>query len=73
MPRYATILTPTQLAEMPDDTLIPQRDVLEIIRVSPTSWWRGVKSGIYPQPVKLGPRLNRWHLGAIRDVVRAAA
>jgi prophage regulatory protein len=69
--RAANIPTPAELAQLPDDTLIPQRDVLEIIRVSRTSWWRGVKSGIYPQPVKMGARMNRWHLGKIREIVRS--
>ncbi len=31
-----------------------------IIPVGKTTWWNGVKSGKYPQPVKLGPRLTAW-------------
>lgn len=65
--------TPTDLANLPDDSLIPQTDVLAIIRISRTSWWRGVKDGRYPQPVKLGPRMNRWRLGTIRELVRGQA
>ena len=69
----ANHLTPAQLADLPDDTLITQRDVLHIIRVSRTSLWRGVKTGQYPEPIKMGPRMNRWHLGKIRELVRSAA
>lgn len=65
--------SPTDLAALPDDSLIPQRDVLVIINISRTSWWRGVKDGRYPQPVKLGPRMNRWRIGSIRDLVRGEA
>lgn len=31
-----------------------------IIPVSASSWWYGVKSGKYPQPIKLGPRTTVW-------------
>ena len=30
------------------------------IPVSPASWWAGVKSGKYPQPIKLGSRTTCW-------------
>jgi predicted DNA-binding transcriptional regulator AlpA len=30
------------------------------IPVSPSTWWAGVKTGRYPQPVKLGPRITAW-------------
>jgi predicted DNA-binding transcriptional regulator AlpA len=25
-----------------------------------SSWWAGVRSGLYPQPIKLGPRMTVW-------------
>lgn len=28
--------------------------------LSASSWWAGVRSGLYPQPIKLGPRLTVW-------------
>ena len=68
----ANHLTPAQLADMPDDTLVTQRDVLHMIRVSRTTLWRGINAGHYPKPVKLGPRLNRWHLGTVREFARKA-
>lgn len=43
---------------------LPQ--VLEIIPISRSSWWAGVKSGKYPQPVKIGPRMTCWRL---RDIL----
>ncbi|MDS4027633.1 MAG: AlpA family phage regulatory protein [Candidatus Contendobacter sp.] len=39
-----------------------------IIPVSKTSWWNGVKSGHYPQPVKLGPRTTAWRASDIRRI-----
>ncbi len=40
--------------------LIRLPQVLEKIPVAPSTWWRGVKEGRYPQPVKLGPRTTAW-------------
>jgi len=28
--------------------------------VSKSTWWAGVKSGRFPKPVKLGPRITAW-------------
>lgn len=41
-----------------------------IIPVSKSSWWAGVKSGKYPQPIKLGPRTTVWQDEDIRQLVR---
>lgn len=37
---------------------LPQ--VLEILPVSKSTWWNGVKKGIFPQPVKLTKRTTAW-------------
>ena len=39
------------------------------IPVSPSTWWAGVKSGRFPQPVKLGPRITAWREEDIRDLI----
>lgn len=39
------------------------------IPVSKSTWWAGVKSGRYPQPVKLGPRITVWRAQDIRALV----
>jgi prophage regulatory protein len=31
-----------------------------IIPVSKSCWWEGVKTGRFPKPLKLGPRLTCW-------------
>lgn len=36
--------------------------VLKIIPVGKSTWWAGVKSGRYPQPVKLGKRTTAWRV-----------
>ena len=69
----ANRLTPTELADMPDDTLISLRSVLPMIQVSRTTLWRMINSGKFPRPIRVATRLNRWHLGAVREVVRKEA
>lgn len=44
-----------------------------IIPVKKTTWWNGVKSGLYPKPVKLGPRVTAWRVEDIRDLIQKAA
>jgi prophage regulatory protein len=51
---------------------LPQ--VLEIIPVSRTEWYRRLASGDAPQPVELGPRARAWRLSDVNDyLVRIAA
>jgi prophage regulatory protein len=45
---------------------LPQ--VLEIIPISKSSWWAGVRSGKYPQPVKLGLRITCWRLSDLKKL-----
>jgi prophage regulatory protein len=40
-----------------------------IIPVSKSTWWAGVKSGRYPQPVKLGPKITAWKISDIRALI----
>ncbi|HIA45068.1 MAG TPA: AlpA family phage regulatory protein [Methylococcaceae bacterium] len=40
-----------------------------IIPVCKSSWWAGVKSGIYPKPVKLGLRATAWRVGDIKALI----
>lgn len=39
------------------------------IPVSKSTWWAGVKSGRYPKPVKLGPRITAWRVKDIRALI----
>ena len=42
------------------------------IPVSKSTWWAGVKSGRYPKPVKLGPRIAAWRVEDIRALIADA-
>jgi prophage regulatory protein len=39
------------------------------IPVSKSTWWAGVRSGRYPKPVKLGPRITAWRVEDIRALI----
>ena len=43
-----------------------------IIPVSRSTRWAGVKSGRFPQPVKLGPRTTAWRIEDIRRLIEEA-
>ena len=40
-----------------------------IIPISKSTWWAGVKTGRYPQPVKLSERCTAWRVEDIRDLI----
>ena len=40
--------------------------------VGKTTWWEGVRSGRFPKPVKLGPRISAWRVEDIRDLLERA-
>jgi predicted DNA-binding transcriptional regulator AlpA len=45
-----------------------------IIPVSKSTWWAGVRSGRYPQPVRsLGDRITAWRVEDIRALIERAA
>ncbi len=36
-----------------------------IVPIGKSAWWKGVKDGRFPQPVKLGPRTTCWRVADI--------
>ena len=43
-----------------------------VIPVSKSTWWAGVKTGRYPQPVKLSKRCTAWRVEDIRALIEQA-
>jgi predicted DNA-binding transcriptional regulator AlpA len=41
-----------------------------IIPVKKSCWWDGVRSGRFPKPVKLGPRITVWRVEDIRTLIQ---
>ncbi|MHB1140671.1 MAG: helix-turn-helix transcriptional regulator [Sulfuricaulis sp.] len=46
---------------------LPQ--VLELFPISKSAWWRGIKTGIYPKPVRLGERCTAWRASDISELL----
>lgn len=53
---------------LPTEGYVRLPQILKAIPVSRTTWWRGVKAGKYPAPVKHG-RCRFWPVGSIRDLI----
>jgi predicted DNA-binding transcriptional regulator AlpA len=50
-----------------------QPPIPAVIPVSKSTWWEGVKTGRYPQPVRtLGARITAWRVEDIRALVASA-
>jgi hypothetical protein len=43
-----------------------------IIPVKKSCWWDGVRTGRFPKPVKLGPRVTAWRVEDIRALIASA-
>lgn len=46
---------------------LPQ--VLKVIPVSKSTWFRGIAAGKYPKPVKIGTRSSAWRVEEIRECI----
>lgn len=74
---HATVETPKPEAK-PKSPLLPQEGfvrlptILAVFPVSKSGWWKGVQTNLYPQPVKLGPRLTAWRVEDIRQLIANA-
>jgi predicted DNA-binding transcriptional regulator AlpA len=63
---------------MPNITSLPVAGFLRLsaiigpqglIPVSKSTWWEGVRTGRYPKPVKLGPRITAWRIEDIKAFI----
>ena len=51
------------------DRLLRLPAVLDLIPVSKSAWWAGIKSGKYPPGIKLGPRTRAWAESSILSTI----
>lgn len=52
-----------------EDSFLRLREVLKIYPVSKSTWWSGVATGRYPQPVKLSERTTAWRASDIQALI----
>jgi len=57
------------LASLPEIGFLRLKQVLQIIPISKSAWWAGVKEGRFPQAIKLGSRTTCWRINDIRNLV----
>ena len=57
------------MSTLPKTGFLRLRQVLALVPVSKSSWWKGCRSGRYPQPVKLGPRTTAWRAEDIAALI----
>lgn len=61
--------TSRSLSDLPSDGLMRAKEVLSYLPIKKSTWWAGVKEGIYPQPVRLGTRTVAWRAQDIRKLI----
>ena len=54
---------------LPEVGFIRLKVILNIIPISKSSWWQGIREGKYPQPIKLGPNTTFWRVEDIRALL----
>jgi predicted DNA-binding transcriptional regulator AlpA len=76
--RYPASPHERRQCDAPDNSTLPSTGLLRLsailgpngpIPVSKSTWWAGVKSGRFPQPVHLGPRTTAWRVEDIRALI----
>lgn len=57
-------------AQLPSNQLsgfLRLEQVLQLIPVSKATWWNGCRSGQFPKPYKLAPRVTAWKVSDIQN------
>jgi prophage regulatory protein len=63
---------PTTIFCFPETGFIRLKNIIAPygpIPVSKSTWWAGVKSKRFPQPVKLGPKITAWRVEDILALI----
>jgi len=55
---------------LPETGFLKLPQVLQLIPISKTALYSGIKKGIYPAQVKLGVRSSAWRCEDIRDLIQ---
>ncbi|MBU5636556.1 AlpA family transcriptional regulator [Geomonas sp. Red69] len=58
---------------LPQTGFVRLSTVLALLSVSRSHWYSGVKSGIYPKPVKLGKRIAVYRAEEIRSLIETGS
>ena len=69
MRQMKTSTTPTELPRFGLLRLSQFVGPGKAIPIAPSQWWEGVRKGIYPAPIKLGPKTTAWHASKIHNLI----
>jgi len=64
---------------MPNDSHLPETgflrlpQVLRLVPVCRSTWWKGVREGRFPKPHKLGLRTTVWRAEDVRQLIENPA
>jgi prophage regulatory protein len=59
-------------AALPETGYVRLSTILQLIPVSKSTWWQGVRDGRYPKPTKsLGRRIAAWSCESIRGLIES--
>jgi prophage regulatory protein len=47
-----------------------RKGIEPLVSVSKSYWWKGVRTGQFPAPIKLSPRVSVWRYSEIQDFIR---
>lgn len=56
---------------LPETGFIRLPQVLQVIPISKSTWWLGVKTGRFPKPTKLGKKISAWRVEEIRALIES--
>ncbi len=60
-------------APLPDQGFVRLPQILNVLPIGRSTWWAGVRSGRFPPPTKLGPRISVWKASEIRELLATLA
>lgn len=55
--------------QLPQTGFVRLPQILAVYPIGRSTWWAGVKSGKYPQPVKISSRCTAWKAEDIRALI----
>lgn len=67
-PKYRPV-TP-DLSPLPATGFVRLPKILGHLPISKSAWWQGIRDGIYPAGIKLGPRTTAWRVEDIRALIQ---
>ena len=62
-----------QANPLPETGFVRIKTILAVVPVCKNTWWNGVRTGRFPKPIKLGPRITAWRAEDIRALIAKAA